>query len=110
MPDFNIDIKTTADTTGAKKTAEDLGKVTAAAKSATPEVAKLTEQTDKATISKQKWSAALHQVSHQIPGLGLAIAALKHPIVLVGALLAAFIGWWQRLRQEWRNVEDSAGR
>ena len=91
MADYEIKIKTTAVGDGAQKTAEGLTKVTTAAKETAPAQAKLTEETDKATISKGKLAVAVQKLSHEFPILGAVAGLIKHPIIGLAAAIAFLI-------------------
>jgi hypothetical protein len=91
MADFQIKIRTTAEGTGAQQTAADLDKLKTGATGATQPIGKLTEETDKAGISKGKLSIAIQKLSHDIPFLGTLAAAVKHPIIGIAAAVGLVI-------------------
>jgi len=109
MPDNQVDlvIKTTAQGTGAQQAAEGLDKVTASAKATVPATAKLIEETDQATISKGKWAAAVNKLTHEIPVLGYAVAAIKNPIAIASLAIVGLVQAFRKLGDEIQEVQRS---
>jgi|GEM_PF-6735925 len=107
MADYDIRIKTTAEGQGAQQSAEGLRKVTAAANEASPATKNLTAEVDKATVSKGKWAAAIGKLTHDIPVLGFAVAAIKNPIAIASLAVLGFVQALQKLGDEIRLVQAS---
>lgn len=91
MPDLKYTITAVAQGTGVKQTTEDLKKLTATSEGAKTEIKSTAAETDKATISKGKLSAAVQKLAHEFPILGTVASAIKHPLIGVAAAIALVI-------------------
>lgn len=68
-------------------------------------------ETVKETVGiKGKWSAALKQLKNDIPGLGIALNALKNPFTAVIAIIATMLNWLQQVNEEIKEFQDIVGK
>ena len=88
MPDNDLKIKitTTADTSGAKQTADALKNLTSEAKSLPPVLDSGTKSTEKMTVAKGRLKEQFRELRHAVPELSSVFAALTHPMTAVVAL------------------------
>jgi hypothetical protein len=88
MADFEIKFVTKAEGAGARQITDEVKKVADATKEAGTQAAKVTEATNRWTLSKKELIANVKQLKHELSGipiLGQAVALLRNPIALLGA-------------------------
>jgi hypothetical protein len=107
--DYNINIRTTATGDGAKQTVTGLQDVTTAAKGTVPAQEAATEAATKHTHSHRELHVAAHALVDKFPHLTAVLWAFRSPLVAGGLAIGLFIEWCQRLREEWKKLEDSSG-
>lgn len=108
MADYEIKFKTTAEGQGAKQTADHVKEVNKSVKELQPELDKSAQKTSFLDQSKSKLAKTLKELSHQIPGLGIAIKLLTNPYAAATAAIAAFIVHLQKQIRAQNEVAQKA--
>ncbi len=96
MPKYEI--KTVV--TGADQAARDLQKEGAALKGVTTEAQKTASASDDLTSKKNKLTQALKKLHDAIPGLGISLAALKNPFVLLAAAIGFAVNAFNKFKEK----------
>ena len=139
MSSYKIKVVTSADLAGITKTTEAIKQLTAATKSAAESAKVFNESaksrnnaSDQATyvagLSKEakeqrnvndvtketvglkgSWIKALKQLKHDVPGLGLALSALKNPFTLVAAAIYFAINSLSEFNKKQKEIADAVG-
>src|SRR5437868_1518919 len=105
--EFRIKITTTADTAGARETADDLGKVRDATKDTVPANEEAAKSADKNALSNRELRQAMRLVAQESPEAAIALKAFASNASAVSIGLAAVSLAVRRTQEDLKALNES---
>jgi hypothetical protein len=108
MLDYEIVVRTKLEGDALRRAHDELDRLNGQARSSVPAHDAAAQAATKHAHSHRELHIAAHSLVGRFPHLTGILWAFRSPLVAGGLAIGVFIEWCQKLREEWRKIEDSS--